>query len=174
MKLLAFAASNSTKSINKALATYAACLSDEKVEVLDLNDYEMPIYSSDRENESGIPQLAKDFFDKIGQADAIIISFAEHNGSYSAAFKNVFDWVSRFERNLYQNKPMLLLASSPGPGGAKNVLDSAVTSAPYFAGEVKGSLSVPNFFDVFDMDTGKMTDQALNKSLVNLVDKLIR
>ncbi len=48
------------------------------VETIDLNDYEMPIYSIDRQNDGGIPQLAHDFFDKIGEADAVLISFAEH------------------------------------------------------------------------------------------------
>ena len=41
----------------------------------------MPIYSADRESEGGIPQLAQDFFDKIGAANAVLISSAEHNGS---------------------------------------------------------------------------------------------
>jgi hypothetical protein len=40
----------------------------------------MPIYSADRESEGGIPQLAQDFFDKIGAANAVLISSAEHNG----------------------------------------------------------------------------------------------
>ena len=40
MKLLAFAASSSKKSINKQLATYAASLVEgANTEVIDLNDY---------------------------------------------------------------------------------------------------------------------------------------
>jgi chromate reductase len=63
MKVLAFAASNSRSSINKALVTYASSLLEHaEIEVIDLNDYEMPIYSSDRENDSGIPQRAHDFY----------------------------------------------------------------------------------------------------------------
>ena len=65
-KILAFGASSSRNSINKQLATYAASLfQDATVEVLDLNDYEMPIYSIDKEKENGIPQLAIDFYNKI-------------------------------------------------------------------------------------------------------------
>ncbi|MGS0726904.1 NADPH-dependent FMN reductase, partial [Shewanella sp. 0m-11] len=114
MKLLAFAASSSTKSINKQLATYAASLvQGAEVEILDINDYEMPLFSQDREEELGHPELAQQFFAKIGEADAIIISFAEHNGSYTAAYKNLFDWTSRIDMKVFQNKPMLLLATSP-------------------------------------------------------------
>ena len=169
MKLLAFAASSSSKSINKQLATYAASQvkhSDGvEVEILDLNDYEMPLFSQDKEEVLGQPQQALDFFAKLGQADAIIISFAEHNGSYSAAYKNLFDWTSRIDQKLFQNKPMVLLATSPGPGGAGSVLAAATASAPYFAGDVKASVSIPSFFDNFDSEQQILTNPAL-------VDKL--
>ncbi|MGB1252044.1 MAG: NADPH-dependent FMN reductase, partial [Candidatus Promineifilaceae bacterium] len=49
MTILAFGASNSRNSINKALVTYAATLINNDVEIIDLNDFEMPIYSQDRE-----------------------------------------------------------------------------------------------------------------------------
>lgn len=173
MKLLTFAASSSRQSINKQLATYAASLvPNANVEVLDINDFEMPLYSIDRETESGIPSLAQDFLDRIAQADAIIISFAEHNGSYTAAYKNLFDWASRINPKVYQNKPMVLLATSPGPGGANTVLTTAVTSAPYFAGEVKASLSVPSFYDNFDFDTAKVTNTELNSALTATINNL--
>jgi NAD(P)H-dependent FMN reductase len=65
-KIIAFGASSSKKSINKQLATYAAGqFKNASVEVLDLNDYEMPIYSMDKEAESGIPQLATDFITNL-------------------------------------------------------------------------------------------------------------
>ena len=54
MKILGISASNSSTSINKKLVTYAISLVDKaEVEILDLNDYEMPIYSADREKELG-------------------------------------------------------------------------------------------------------------------------
>lgn len=153
MKLLAFAASSSSKSINKQLATYAASLvTGATVEILDINDYEMPLFSQDKEEILGQPEQAKDFYAKLGQADAIIIAFAEHNGSYTAAYKNLFDWTSRIDQKLFQGKPMVLLATSPGPGGANTVLTAATGSAPYFAGDVKASLSIPSFFDNFNSE----------------------
>lgn len=169
MKLLAFAASSSSNSINKQLVTYAASQVKHNegvvVDILDINDYEMPLFSQDKEAILGQPQQAKDFFAKLGQADAIIISFAEHNGSYTAAYKNLFDWTSRIDQKLFQNKPMILLATSPGPGGAASVLAAATGSAPYFAGEVKASLSIPSFFDNFDSEKQVLTNP-------ELVDKL--
>ena len=177
MKLLAFAASSSSKSINKQLATYAASQvkHEEAVEVetLDINDYEMPLFSEDKEAVLGQPQQAKDFYEKLGQADAIIIAFAEHNGSYTAAYKNLFDWTSRIDQKLFQNKPMVLLATSPGPGGAASVLNAATSSAPYFAGEVKASLSIPSFYDNFDVEKQTLTNSELQDKLQSALDLLV-
>ena len=173
MKVLALAASNSSTSINKLLATYAAGLvPNADVELLDLNDFEMPIFSEDKEKELGQPDLAKRFFQKIGEADAIIISYAEHNGSYTAAFKNVFDWTSRIDMKVYQGKPVIMLATSPGPGGAATVLAAATGSAPYFAAEVKGSLSIPSFYDNFDMEKGELKNEALAQKLKAIITEL--
>ncbi|KZN69777.1 NADPH-dependent FMN reductase [Pseudoalteromonas luteoviolacea] len=173
MKVLAFAASNSRQSINQQLVKYAASkIENAEIEVLDLNDFEMPIYSSDRESESGIPDQAQRFYDKIGAADVILISFAEHNGSYTAAYKNIFDWTSRIDMKVYQNTPMLLMATSPGPGGAQSVLGTAVNSAPYFAADVKASLSVPSFFDNFDVEAAKLTNEEIEASLESALKQL--
>jgi len=140
---------------------------------LDIHDYEMPIFSEDRERElGGVPQLGHDFLAKIGAADALIISFAEHNGAYPAAFKNLFDWCSRLGREVWQGKPMVLLATSDGARGAQNVLEFAVGAAPRFGGVVVGHLSVPEYSKVFDKEAGKLTDAALDAELRALVAKL--
>ena len=171
MKILAFGASSSRQSINKALAGYTANLVDgADVTLLDLNDFEMPLFSEDIEKASGVPAQAHAFVNAIAQADAIVASFAEHNGSYSAAYKNIFDWASRVEKAVYQNKPVIVLSTSPGPGGASSVLAQTVNSMPYFKGNVVGSLSVPNFYDV--MKDGDIVDESVKQSLATLVAKL--
>ena len=153
--IVAFGASNSAQSINKQLAYWAAKqVNKGSVKLLDLNDFEMPIYSTDREQEQGVPEEAKRFKAAIQNADGIIISFAEYNGSYSSAFKNIFDWMSRLEKPIWSNKPMLLLATSPGPRGAGGVLGTATNSFPYQGGEVAGSFSLPSFGQNFDAIAG--------------------
>ncbi len=176
--VLAFAASNSSHSINKKLVTHAASvlkdeiLSGVEITTLDLNDFEMPIYSVDREDEHGIPEQAKAFYAAIGQADILLISYAEHNGHYSAAFKNIFDWCSRIEMKIFQDKPMVIMATSPGGRGGASVLKAANESAGHFGAEVKGSLSVPNFYQTFDAEKGVLIDidlaAALRKQLLLL------
>jgi NAD(P)H-dependent FMN reductase len=173
LKILAFAASNSRSSINKALISYAArFLADEEVEIIDINEYEMPLYSVDREREIGIPQQAWRFYEKIGDADALLIAFAEHNGFYTAAYKNLFDWTSRIDRKVYQGKPAVLLATSPGPGGARRVLQVAKESAPIFGMDVQADLSIPRFYENFDMEHDLVTDSEIQEQLKLALAKL--
>lgn len=154
-KIIAFAGSSSKTSINKQLATYVANqFENASVEILDLNDYEMPVFSVDKEKEHGIHTLAQDFYAKIGSADLIVLSFAEHNGAYTAAFKNVLDWMSRINAKTFQEKDMLLLATSPGARGGSSVLDMAVARFPFQGGIIKGSFSLPSFYENFDVVNG--------------------
>lgn len=151
-KILAFGASTSKTSINKQLATYVAQqFETADVEVLDLNEYDMPLFSVDREKE-GIPKEASQFYEKIGAADFIVIS--EHNGAYSASFKNLLDWASRINAKTFQEKPMLLLATSPGARGGSSVLEIANSRLPFQGGLVKGTFSLPNFYENFDAVNG--------------------
>lgn len=154
-KILAFGASSSRQSINKRFATYAAQqVPDSEVRILDLNDFEMPIYSIDRERESGIPQPAHAFKQAIQEADGIIISFAEHNGSYTAAFKNIMDWTSRIKKDLWENKPMLLLATSPGKRGGKSVLEQALRRIEFVNDNTVVGFSLPSFHQSFNDESG--------------------
>jgi len=173
MKLLAIPASNSKKSINKSLLGYAATLvENSNASILDLNDYEMPIYNIDLEEAHGIPDAATKLRQEIGDADAIVISLAEHNGSYTAAFKNTLDWMSRIDRDIFQSKKMILLATSPGPGGASRVLEFATTSMPFFGGEVIDSFSLPSFYDNFSYEENVIKDKELDKQLAATMRKL--
>lgn len=163
-KIIAFGASSSKTSINKQLATYTAHqFENASVEVLDLNDYEMPIFSSDKEAASGIPQQAQDFYAKLGTADLIVISFAEHNGAYTAAFKNIFDWTSRINAKTFQEKPVLLLSTSPGPRGGSSVLEIAKGRFPFQGAVVKGSFSLPSFYENFDVTNGIINEDLKNQ-----------
>ncbi|MBS3669818.1 NADPH-dependent FMN reductase [Vreelandella boliviensis] len=173
MKVLAFGASNSKNSINKKLALYAAQqINNADISLIDLNDFEMPIFSEEREKESGIPALANAFYNAIGEADVIVMSFAEHNGSYTSAYKNLFDWTSRIDMKVFQNKPVLMLSTSPGQSGAQSVLASAQASAPYFAATVIGALSLPSFFDNFDLEQGVVTNQQFNRDLLGILSNI--
>ena len=174
MKILAIAASSNRESINQTLANYTAQLAEHaEVEHINVVDYELPLFSDERERDLGQPDLAKAFFDKIGDVDGIVISFAEHNGSYSAAYKNTFDWASRIDTKVFQNKPAIFLSTSPGAGGASSVLASAVASAKYFGAELVGNVSVPSFQQNYDVETQQITNPAIQQSLQEASDLLV-
>ncbi|WP_299116591.1 NADPH-dependent FMN reductase [uncultured Winogradskyella sp.] len=170
-KIVAFAGSNSKASINKQLAVYASSLvHGAEIEELDLNDYLMPMYGIDEENENGIPDKANTFSNHLKNSDGIILSLAEHNGSYAVAFKNVMDWVSRLEGKLWQEKPMLIMATSPGGRGGISVLQTATSTFPHMGANVVGKFSLPSFGTNFS--NGKITDVALNSELLEQVKQL--
>jgi NAD(P)H-dependent FMN reductase len=88
-----------------------------------------------------------------------VISFAEHNGAYSTAFKNIFDWTSRINAKTFQEKQTLLLSTSPGPRGGGSVLEIAKNRFPFQGAVVKGSFSLPSFYENFDAVNGIINDE---------------
>lgn len=170
MKIIAFGGSNSQQSINKKLATYVAHLFEKyDVEVLDLNDFAMPLFSVDLEKEVGHQKLAQDFLDKIASADMLVVSMAENNGNYTAAFKSLFDWSSRINVKVFQDKPMLLMATSPGGRGGATVLEIAKNAFPRYGANVLATFSLPSFNDNFDVVNGRISDVVLDNEVRDIV-----
>lgn len=168
--IITFAGSNSKNSINKQLAVYASSLvNDAEIKVLDLNDFELPIYGIDYEIEHGIPDNAHKFLEYIKSSDGIILSLAEHNGAYASVFKNIFDWMSRIDGKLWSDKPMLLMATSPGGRGGATVLEIAKGRFPYMGGNIVSEFSLPSFGTNFQ--NKKIVDESLNTQLLIEIEK---
>ncbi len=164
-RLLAFGGSTSSTSINRALALYVAGLvPDSEVTDLDLRSLNLPIYSSDLEQSGGIPADAQRFRGMIEAHDGIVLSLAEHNGSYTAAFKNLYDWTSRFEKNVWGGKPMLLLSTSPGARGGATVMAAASATFPRMGADLRATFSLPAFYENFAPEEG-IKDPALAAEL---------
>lgn len=155
MKLLAFAGSNSSQSINRKLVRYAlSFIQGAEIILLDLNDYEVPIFSVDREAREGYPAKIYEFRNHIATCDAIVLSLAENNRSYTTAFKNIFDWSSRIDLNIFRNKPMLLMSTSPGNYGGGNVMKTAKSFFPICGADIVETFSLPSFYQNFDEVSG--------------------
>lgn len=167
MKILAFGASNSKQSMNRQLAIYTAKqFKTADITILNLNDFEMPIYGIDKEIENGIPTEAFKMAEYIDESDLIIISLAEHNGSYTTAFKNILDWVSRISnRKTFGEKKLFLLATSDGKRGAADVLEAAVKRFPFIGGNVLSTFSLPLFSQNFDAKIG-ITNPAFQNEVI--------
>jgi len=160
--ILAFAGSNSSTSINHTLVEYVSThLSNHTVKVLKLTSYPMPLYSEDEEKSNGFPGMTMGLKQEISEADALIISVNEHNGSWSAFFKNVIDWLSRLDRNFLEGKKILLMSTSPGERGGVGALAYAKSVLPRFGGEILDSFSFPSFYANFSEEDRTVTDETL-------------
>ena len=168
-KILAFAGSTSSTSINKKLATFAAeNLVNTSFDVIDLRDFTMPIYSEDEEK-NGFPEDAKRFSALFDEYDGFIVSLAEHNSSYTAAFKNIYDWTSRVHANVFRDKPLLLMATSPGTRGGISVLDTGIARFSRMGAKELVSFSLPNFYDNFK--DGKVINAEFSSTLKEKVNE---
>ncbi|WP_431160827.1 NADPH-dependent FMN reductase [Flagellimonas beolgyonensis] len=163
-KIITITGSNSQKSINKSLLAYTTgLLEDVEVVPIDLNDYVLPIYGADFETENGIPTAIKRLDELFDTADGFMVSLAEHNGSYAAVFKNTLDWLSRVNIKVWREKPMLLMATSPGGRGGASVLQAASTYFPFMGARITDTFSLPSFHDNFR--EGKVIEDNLRKEL---------
>lgn len=170
IKILGFAASTSSTSINKKLVeSTVSMFPSGEIEVIDLNDYRVPLFSIDEEKK-GFPDGAKRFLEKIKQSDAIICSMSEHNRNWTASFKNLFDWCSRIELKVFQEKTMFLMSTSPGGYGGQNSLNIALKVFPSFGGQVRNSFALPKYYENFDEVNG-IIDMKLRDELKEKLEK---
>lgn len=171
MKILAFGATNNVDSINKQFAHFTANLFEfAEIELIDLNDFECPIYSPDRQK-NGYPSEIISFMEKLELSDLVIISFAEYNGSYTSAFKNLFDWCSTYKGKTFESTPIILLSTSNGERGGATVLSAALDRFPRHGATILGSFSLPFFDKNFSKEFG-ITDNQLNQTFNELIESI--
>jgi len=167
-KIIALGGSTSKTSINKKFAYYTAShIESSDILPLDLNDFAAPLYSIDEEIANGIPKEAKNLVKLIQNADGLVLSLAEHNGNFTAGFKNIFDWMSRYEPKVFANTPILLLSTSPGGRGGASVMSIALERFPRHGASIPSLFSLPSFQDNFVNE--ELTNQELQTELMNQV-----
>ncbi|WP_340201964.1 NADPH-dependent FMN reductase [Ascidiimonas sp. W6] len=167
-KLLAFAGSNSSTSINFKLVKYAcSSLSEVDINLLNLMHYPFPMYSEDLEKSSGFSNSLNELLREIKEADGLLIAVNEHNGNLSAYFKNVLDWLSRLDKTFVKDKKIFLLSTSPGKRGAIGAQEIANQLLGRMQAEIISTFSLPSFKDNFDTDKECITDKKLDDELMN-------
>ena len=168
MKILAFAGSNSSTSINQQLLNHVlGRIQGHEIKEIKLTEYPLPIFSIDIEKNEGIPINATIIKNLIGDSDALIVAVNEHNGGPSAFFKNIIDWLSRADKNFLDGKKILLISTSPGKRGAKSSLEYTENIFGRFGGEVVQSFSFPSFKDNFE--DGNVTNEVLDMGIEDVL-----
>ncbi len=161
--ILAFAGSNSSTSINFKLVKHTLTLvGGHTVRLLDMAHYPYPMYSIDYEKKNGFSNGLIELRDDIQNADGLIISVSEHNGSLSSYFKNTLDWLSRLDIKFMDGTKVLLMSTSPGERGGKGSLEVVENLLPRFGAEIISTFSLPAFQENFDSEKGVL-DTALSK-----------
>lgn len=133
------------------------------VEILDLNEYQFPVFDERLRFMNDPAPNVLQFAEKIKAADGVIIVTPEYNGGYPAALKNVIDLLY----DEWKRKPLALATASAGPfGGAQ------VTTSLIFTMWKIGFWLVPSMFAVPKVqDSYDENGVSANKELT---DKLAR
>jgi chromate reductase len=130
-KILTFAGSGRKNSYNFSIAkcaAHGADLDGVEVTVIDMSEFDMPIFNEDFEKAHGLPINAKKFKQLLMSHDGFIIGNPEYNSSYSGLLKNAIDWASRMEEGekplqAFKGKYAAIVATSPGAlGGIRGLV----------------------------------------------------
>lgn len=167
VRILAFSGSLREKSFNKkllAIAAEGAKAAGAEVEIIDLKDFDAPVYNGDFEEQNGIPPQIHEFVKHVTAADGLLISSPEHNASITAALKNTIDWASRDrvgpeKQFCFHHKPIAILGASPGGHGASRGLESLKAILGNVGGDVLDThMALGKVADAFHED-GRLHDQ---------------
>ncbi len=160
-KFLAFSGSTRTDSVNQKTASILASFvtgAGEEAEVINLADFEMPLYQGDLEAESGLPEGAVALKAKLTEADALIIVCPEYNGFMPPVLINAIDWCTRspeasLSLECFMGKPVFIAAASPGPGGGARAAGHLKTMLSGIGAYVSPlPFTVPGAFGAFNED----------------------
>lgn len=119
--ILVFCGSLREDSFNRKLARLVVKrLKSErlKVKLIDLKNYDLPVYNQDFDETSKVPSSVKRLAKEIKAAKGIVVVSPEYNGSIPGGLKNLVDWVSRQEGFPWKDKVYALAGVSIGPLGA--------------------------------------------------------
>ncbi|MFP6807490.1 MAG: NADPH-dependent FMN reductase [Pseudomonadales bacterium] len=178
-QILTLCGSTREDSINRKTVL---CISNElsnlgaNVSVINLKDFEMPIYNGDDETANGLPEAAVRFQECLNDHDALVIGCPEYNGFMTPVLLNTIAWATRspqasLDVSGFMGKPVLITSSSPGPGGGSR---SAVHLKTLLSGIgciiSPGNFMVSGGFSAFD-ESGKLMDEGLQKRAVSVAEQ---
>jgi chromate reductase, NAD(P)H dehydrogenase (quinone) len=135
---------------------------------------ELPIYDPALDTDIAHPVVA-DLRAAIADADAVLVSTPEYNGSLPGGLKNALDWASRpFETNPLRGKPAAAMGASTGLFGAVWAqADARKVLKTIGAKVVESELPVGLAHQAFD-DEGLLEDPLQAEMLRDLVEALVR
>ncbi len=181
-KLLVLSGSSRAESFNLKLATQLASIAKQEgaeVALVNLEDFELPIYNGDLEGTEGLPDAARRLKKLLQDNTGLIVTCPEYNGFMTPLLINAIDWCTRsddasVDLSGFADKTLLVASASPGPGGGGRASTHLKTMLSAIGSVVfPQSLTVSSAFNAFG-DQGEFTDASMAKRAQRLVSKFIQ
>ena len=179
--ILVFAGSARRGAFSKQLAAAATTILAEagaKPTLVDLADFEAPLYNGDLEDSLGIPQSVLDFRRLVATHHGLMIATPEYNGFVTPLLLNMLCWASRPSPgddfgSVFQAKPVALMAASPGRlGGVRVIPRLRDVLAELGMIPVPGFVTVPAAATAFT-DRGRLAGETAEPGLIALAYRLL-
>ncbi len=175
-RILAFSGSARRESLNRkflAAAVDAVRAAGGEVTLLDLNDYVLPLYHGDLEDEQGLPENASKLIALIQEHTGLLVASPEYNSMLTPLLKNTIDWCTRGDDNPFTGKVAAVVAASRGAFGAVRSLKMAQQLLHHLGCiVVPGQTVLAHADKAFDAD-GKLTEARALKSVKTLATSLV-
>lgn len=181
-RILAFAGSTRTGSLNKRLVRFAAEAARSagaEVTLVDLRDFPLPLFDGDLEDREGLPENARKLKTLFREHDGLLIASPEYNSSITGVLKNTIDWVSRGETDdepplvAFRGKTAALMSASPGAlGGLRGLVHVRAILGNIGVIVLPDQVAVPKAHEVFD-DQGTLKDERSAKQVTGLARGLV-
>ncbi len=185
--VLAFAGSARRESFNGKLIRAAVRSLDESdfhCTLLDLRDYELPIYDGDLEATEGLPKKVLELQEIFKAHNVLLIASPEYNSSFSPLLKNTIDWVSRASDTTpslaaYKGKIAAIMAASPGAlGGMRGLVALRSLLSNIGVTVLANEVTIRQAHQAFDADDNLVDAEnaervrTLTSELVSIAEKL--
>lgn len=139
------------------------------VEILDLKEYNFPIFSERLKHLSNPPASVVEFAEKIKKSNGVIIVTPEYNGGYPASLKNVVDLLY----DEWRRKPIGISTVSDGVFGGSQVITSLTFSLwKIKAWVVPTQCPMPSVLKAFDEQGVPSDKEAVDKRVEPFIKEL--
>jgi chromate reductase len=175
-RILAFAGSARRESFNKRLVQIAAGgarAAGAEVTVIDLANFELPLFNQDLEAEKGLPAKALELKKLFNEHHGLLLSCPEYNSSITPLLKNTIDWVSRQAPGegplaAYKGKVATLISASPGAlGGLRGLVAVRLILGNIGVVVLPEQIAVPTAHQAIGED-GRLKDEKMQTSIEGL------
>jgi NAD(P)H-dependent FMN reductase len=139
-------------------------------EILDLNNYNFPLFEERLQYQTSPLADAIDFAERIKASDGVIIVTPEYNGGYPASIKNVIDLLY----NEWHRKPVAISTVSNGSfGGNQSLISIQFVLWKMKAWTVPALFPVPDVSVTFGKDGKPADKQKTDKKASNFINELL-